>query len=170
MASQSHILYHNALIISKREYMEQSKPTDRFRIDSLHIFVLWSFAVAQPFFDLLSHNAEFLVARRSEPSDIMLLLLLVCVLLPALLVLIIAILSMLRWIRRSALIFQTFQIWTYNLLLTGFVAVIALQALHRLSASPGMVLVERRIICLPPFTRQLYAGPTSAFHTLQVPA
>jgi hypothetical protein len=31
--------------------------------ESIHLFVLWSFAVAQPLYDLIGGNAEFLVAR-----------------------------------------------------------------------------------------------------------
>lgn len=54
-----------------------------FFSESLHTFVLCNFAVAQPLFDLLSRNAEFFVVRRSEPVDIFLLILLLCVVLPA---------------------------------------------------------------------------------------
>ena len=116
--------------------MEQNKST--VWTESLHIFVLWSFAVAQPLFDLLSRNAEFFVARRSEPGDIMLLILLVGVLPPACLVLMIGVL---RCLGAWALLFQTFQRWTVNLLLTVLVTAIALQALPRLSALPGIALL-----------------------------
>ena len=116
--------------------MEQSKST--VWTESLHIFTLWSFAVAQPLFDLLSRNAEFFVARRSEPGDIMLLILLVCVLPPACLVLMIGVL---RCLGAWTLLFQTFQRWTVNLLLTVLVTAIALQALPRLSALPGIALL-----------------------------
>ena len=123
---------------------QHSTSPNTFWTESLHIFVLWSFAVAQPLLDLLSRNAEFFVARRSEPSDIMLLLVCVCVLLPACLVLtagILKTLSTLKWPCSLTLLFQTVQRWTLNLLLTGLIAAIALQALHRLSARPGIVLV-----------------------------
>jgi hypothetical protein len=118
--------------------MEHRAPPDRFRTESLHLFVLWSLAVAQPLFDLLSRNAEFFVARRSEPGDIAVFILFVCVLLPACFVLLSGIL---RWLGRRAPLFQTLQRWTVNLLLISFVAAIALQALHRLSALPGLILV-----------------------------
>ena len=42
----------------------------------LHIFALFGFAVAQPLFDLLSKNADFLVAHDLRPLD---LLVLVCI-------------------------------------------------------------------------------------------
>ena len=112
--------------------MEQSKSTAW--TESLHIFVLWSFAVAQPLFDLLSSNAEFFVARRSEPSDIMLLILLAGVLPPACLVLMMGIL---RWLGRWVPVFQTFQRWAVNLLLTVLTAAIVLPALSRLGVSSG---------------------------------
>jgi hypothetical protein len=57
-----------------------------FLIDALHIFVLFSFALA--LFDLLSRNATSFVAHRSEPVDIIVLILILCVLVPALVVLI----------------------------------------------------------------------------------
>jgi hypothetical protein len=43
-----------------------------FLADALHIFVLCSFALAQPLFDLLARSAEFFVAHRSQPLDIFL--------------------------------------------------------------------------------------------------
>ena len=39
----------------------------------IHLLVLWSFAVAQPLFELLSDNAEFFVARGNTRADILLL-------------------------------------------------------------------------------------------------
>jgi hypothetical protein len=38
--------------------------------DSLHLLVLASFAIAQPLYDLLGSNAEFFVAHRSDPPDL----------------------------------------------------------------------------------------------------
>ncbi len=49
----------------------------------VHLFILCSLAVAQPLFDQLSHNAEFFVARGSNPVDIVVLVALLCVVLPA---------------------------------------------------------------------------------------
>src|SRR4051794_17288531 len=56
-------------------------------IDSVDIFVLTSFAIAEPLFQLLSGNVEFFIARRSEPLEIILLVLGLCLFLPALIVL-----------------------------------------------------------------------------------
>ncbi len=56
--------------------------------DGLHLAVLVNFAVAQPLFDVLARGAEFFAVRRSEPIDVIVLVLLLCagVPLPALLV------------------------------------------------------------------------------------
>jgi len=56
-------------------------------VEAIHIYVLYGFAVAQPIFDLLTRNAEFFIARRSEPIDVFFLILVLCVLLPTLTIL-----------------------------------------------------------------------------------
>src|SRR2546426_9282874 len=56
-------------------------------MDSLEILALSSFAFAQPLFDLLSRNAGFFVARKSEPVDILLFILGLCLIPPAVMVL-----------------------------------------------------------------------------------
>jgi hypothetical protein len=51
-----------------------SEPFDHRRpmIRTLHVAVLWSFAVAQPLFDVLARDATFFVVRRSQPIDLVL--------------------------------------------------------------------------------------------------
>jgi hypothetical protein len=44
-------------------------PRPRWWLDGLHLLVLWSFAVAQPLFDLLGRNGEFFAARGSTRWD-----------------------------------------------------------------------------------------------------
>ena len=58
-----------------------------FLTGSLHVLVLFSFALAQPLFSLLSGYAEFFVARQTEPVDLILLTLILCLGLPVLLIL-----------------------------------------------------------------------------------
>ena len=58
-----------------------------FITGSLHVLVLFSIALAQPLFSLLSRYAEFFVARQTEPVDLILLTLIVCLGLPLLLIL-----------------------------------------------------------------------------------
>jgi uncharacterized membrane protein YeaQ/YmgE (transglycosylase-associated protein family) len=44
----------------------------RLRLAGLHLLVLWSFAVAEPLFDLLGKNGEFFAARGSTRLDLVL--------------------------------------------------------------------------------------------------
>lgn len=53
---------------------------------TLHLFVLAGFAVAQPLYDLLARNPEFFVARHSDPVDLLLLVCVVSIGIPASLV------------------------------------------------------------------------------------
>ena len=101
-------------------------------IDTLHIFVLFSFALAQPLFDLLSRNAEFFVAHHCEPVDIILLILIVCVLLPGLVVLIEVVTGLIGRRARKAV---------HGLLVAGLVAVIVLPALKKIGDIPGTVIL-----------------------------
>ena len=48
-----------------------------------HVFVLSSLIVAQPLFDLLSRHAAFLAAHKAGPLDILGLVGVLCVLIPA---------------------------------------------------------------------------------------
>ena len=54
-------------------------------IEALHIFILTSFAIAQPVFDLWGRNPTFLVAHRAMPAQVLLLASLVLLIPPALL-------------------------------------------------------------------------------------
>jgi hypothetical protein len=55
------------------------------RLAGLHLLVLWSFAVAQPLFDLLGRNGEFFAARGSTRWDVLVFALVVPFAVPALL-------------------------------------------------------------------------------------
>jgi hypothetical protein len=57
-----------------------------FRREAVHIVTLWSFAVAQPLYEIVRRNREFFVAHRSEPYDLLLLVATLSVVLPGLLV------------------------------------------------------------------------------------
>ncbi len=108
------------------------KPGRDFAIDSLHIFVLCGFALAQPLLDLMGRTAEFFVVRRSEPTDVLLLVLLVCILLPTLVVLVEAAAGRVGPRVRQAV---------HGVIVAGLVATIALPALKRLDGIPGVYLV-----------------------------
>lgn len=54
-----------------------------FLEEQCHWWVLLAFAVTQPVFDLLSRSPEFFIARRSTPSDIVMLVLGLSLLVPS---------------------------------------------------------------------------------------
>jgi len=108
-----------------------------FFVDILHIFILSSFALAQPLFDLLSRNAEFFVARHSKSIDVILLVLVLCVLLPTLLVLIKVVAGLFgRRVRKGI----------HYFMVAGLFAVIALTMLKRIEEFPGTVLLIGAVI------------------------
>ncbi len=98
----------------------------------LHIFALCSFAIAQPLFDLLSRNPEFFVARGSQPLDVVLLALTLCVLVPALLVVLVGA-SRLLGLRMHATL--------HALVVFLLIAVTALPALKRIHGLSGTLLI-----------------------------
>ena len=99
---------------------------------SLHIFTLSSFAIAQPLFDLLSRNAAFFVVRRSEPLDILILCVLVCVALPLCLILIE---KGLGWTAPKM------GTWARAGIIGALVALLILQGLRQIPALPGTILI-----------------------------
>jgi hypothetical protein len=48
----------------------RATPADLPRGWALHLLALWSFAVAQPLFDVLGRGATFFVARRATPAEV----------------------------------------------------------------------------------------------------
>ncbi len=48
-----------------------ASPCSSWPVAALHLAALWSFAFVQPLFDLLSHNADFFVARGNTAGDIL---------------------------------------------------------------------------------------------------
>ena len=108
-----------------------------FFIDALHIFVLFSFALAQPLFDLLGRHAQFFVAHGSKPLDIILFVIILCVLLPTIAVLIEWAVGLFgRWVRQGM----------HALIVAGLVACIALPVLKRVGRVPGTALLLVAII------------------------
>ena len=98
----------------------------------LNLAVLWTFAVAQPLFDLLKDNAAFFAARGSSGVDIVSFAVLL-VLLPPALLLVVELLAGLagRSARRGA----------HTVLIACLVALIAAQALKKLFDAPDLVLI-----------------------------
>jgi hypothetical protein len=103
-----------------------------FLIDSLHLLVLCCFAIAQPLFDLLSRHAEFFIARHSEPTDILLLVLFLCLCPPLFLILVEGVSGLFGWqVRRMV----------HGLLVASLVACILLPALKQVGGVPGTLLI-----------------------------
>ena len=103
------------------------------RTRSLHIFALFGFAVAQPLFDLLSGNADFLVAHDLRPLDLLVLAGLLCLVFPAGLLAAVETLASVLHRRVGEFVHQ---------LTTGLlVGAIALQAFKTLFGGPGLALI-----------------------------
>jgi hypothetical protein len=98
------------------------------RLAGLHLFVLSAFAVAQPLFDLLGHNAEFFGARGSTGLDVVLFALTLLVVPPALLLAVEAIVP--RRARPAV----------HAVFVAALVGLIVLQAI-RAAGAPGWLLV-----------------------------
>jgi Sulfatase len=98
----------------------------------LNLAVLWTFAVAQPLFDLLKDNPEFFAARGSSGFDIVSFSVLLVVLPPALLLAIELLLGLIRpEVRRGA----------HVVFIGALVALIAAQALKKsIDASDGVLI------------------------------
>ncbi len=73
-------------VMSRNRSGEISK--QKFLFNSLDIFALWSFAVAQPLFSLISQNGTFLVAHDCGPYETLLFVLVLGFILPTCLVLV----------------------------------------------------------------------------------
>jgi hypothetical protein len=98
----------------------------------LNLAVLWTFAVAQPLFDLLKDNAAFFAARGSSGFDVVSFAVLLVVLPPALLLTVELLVGLAgRSARRGA----------HMVLIACLVALIAAQALKKLLDGPDPVLI-----------------------------
>lgn len=101
----------------------------RLAIHSLEIGLLSSFAFAQPLFDLLSRNVEFLVVRRSQPLDMFLFILVLCLVLPA---------ALMTLELLAAVASQKILPWLHGFLMAVLVAATLLPVLKRLGSLPGL--------------------------------
>ena len=93
----------------------------------LHLLVLWSFAVAQPLFELLGKNGEFFAARGSTRWDAVVFALVLALVPPAALLGLEWLTGPLRWL-------------VHALFVAGLVALFVLQAI-RGAGGPGSLLV-----------------------------
>ena len=108
------------------------KEEKSFFIDSLHVFVLFSFAVAQPLFDLLARYPKFFITRHSEPIDVIFFILIACIVLPLLVVFIEMV---------ARIIGQRVQKGVHVFVVAGLLTAIVLPALCRIFRFSGTILV-----------------------------
>src|SRR4030095_3513711 len=106
-------------------------------INSVDIFVLTSFAIAEPIFELLSRNVEFFIARRSEPLEIILLVLGLCLFLPALILL----LEML-----AGALAPKFRRVVHSAVLAVLFALMLLPLVKKVGGIPGIAMVPLALI------------------------
>jgi hypothetical protein len=122
----------------------------RVAIGLLHIAALSAVAVAQPMFDLLGKNAEFFVARDSEPIDIWLLTIALVLAVP----LMVAAIELVA--RLIAPIAYTI---AHLVFVGGLTSAIALQVLTRVLAVNGAILVVVAVL--------IGAGVGYAYHRFE---
>ena len=103
----------------------------------LGLAVLWTFAVAQPLFDLLKDNPEFFAARGSSGFDVISWSVLVVVLPPALLLAIELLIGLAGPLARQA---------AHLVLIAGLVALIAAQALKKSIETSDLVLIVLSVL------------------------
>ena len=103
----------------------------------LGLAVLWTFAVAQPLFDLLKDNPEFFAARGSSGFDVISWSVLVVVLPPALLLAVELLIGLAGRLARQA---------AHLVLIAGLVALIAAQALKKSIDTSDLVLIVLSVL------------------------
>jgi hypothetical protein len=103
----------------------------------LGIAVLWTFAVAQPLFDLLKDNPEFFAARGSSGFDVISFSVLLVVLPPALLLAVELLIGLAGRMARQA---------AHLVIIAGLVALIAAQALKKSFDTSDLVLIVLSVL------------------------
>lgn len=127
-------------------------------IETLHIFVLSAFAIAQPLFDLFAKQAEFFATRKSEPIDVILLTIFLSLIVPTAL-------ALPRWVfgflspRLGKL---------YHLsVVTGLFGLFTLHLLKRLPVLPTPVLIISWLVAVVLLT-MVYLRTRFLYQTLNV--
>ncbi len=111
--------------------MNMKQPTGLLA-DGVLIFFLCGVAVAQPLYDVLSRGAEFFVARRSEPIDIVAMVAILSVLLPGALWVALALIDLLNRQAR-----RTLHVVVVSILLS----IVFLPALKQIDALPHLAVL-----------------------------
>ncbi len=141
------------------ETLDDRRPLVR----TLHLGVLWAFAVAQPLFDVLARDAAFFVVRRSEPLDLVLTALVMVVVLPLGLAIVPFLLH---------LLWKPLGTVAHNLLVAALGAIIALPPLKRafLQTSDEALLVLAALSGLMALAIYVRVHWARTFLTVMAPA
>jgi hypothetical protein len=118
---------------------------------SLHLFVLWSFAVAQPLYDLIGGNAEFLVAHGAGVVDLIALVVLLSLAPPLVLVLAEAAIGLISPAARR---------WWHRIIVALLVALILLPLLKRIDPDAVLVPLIGSLAAAIAFTVAYAVSPT----------
>ena len=149
--------------MASRHSRVQPRPGwETYRADSLHIFVLVGFAVAQPLFDLLARQADFFIFQNLARVDILALVVILSVLLP---------LGLVGVEGLIGLVSQRLRRWVHHTILALGVALTILPALHPVDAVQGIFLVYAALV-LGTYAALFYAffRPVRLFFSLLSPA
>jgi hypothetical protein len=112
--------------------------TPRPPLAAVHLAVLWGFAVAQPYFDVVGSTPAFFAVRGSEPLDIVLFAVGLVVVPPLAMVAIEAL---------AGLVDARLRSWVHSAFVAVLAAAIALQALERLwPSSSGRLLIALAVV------------------------
>ncbi len=130
--------------------------------DALHIFSLFSLAVAQPLYEQLSRHPEVLVSWHLKPLDIFLLICLLSILLPLLLFAVKAISRIFGRLTQKA---------TYAMIIFGLLFLLLLQICKKLFELPDVYLIVIAAVASAVFTTLYFIfKETRLFVTLLSPA
>jgi hypothetical protein len=130
-------------------------------VAALHLAALWSFGFVQPLLDLLSHNADFFIARGNTGGDILRYSLGLALLPPAAMVALEALAGLVSARLRLAL---------HGLLVALLAGAVALEALKRVVAGDALPVVLALLVGAAFALAATRAAPVRSFLTVLSPA
>jgi len=113
-------------------HLKKLSQKKEFISEGLHIFVLCSFAFAQPLFDILGRQAEFFAIRRSERVDILSLVAGLMIIIPLVFVLVQALIGLFN---------QRIRKIVHGVMVAFLFVIIVLPPMKHVSGIPGIVLI-----------------------------
>jgi len=117
--------------------LKDKSASSSFLTYTLHIFVLFEFAVAQPIFDVLSKGAAFLVARQSKQIDVIFFIIFLTIIMPLFIVVIKAI---------SGLIDRRISKCVHGFTILSLITIFSIQILKKISVLPSFLIISSAFI------------------------